>query len=287
MPTAHPSHVQVSLPVAHRRARSVGRLLVAASAGAAMAAGVIFAASAGTAHAGEPAKGLVNPKLPGRLSDERTLTRWTTALNSAPIRRRPSPEAATIVRLRYYTEDRLPEVYVALEQAVGSDGRIWVRVRIPMRPNGTTGWVPRSALNSWHINRTFLRVSRRDRRAVLYRGARVLWSSSVGVGAPGTPTPAGRFYIRERIRNLGGRAMYGPIAFGTSAYSRLSDWPGGGVIGIHGTNQPWLIPGRVSHGCVRVPNRAVKRLAGLLKIGTPLKITDSSIARNGRPRRHR
>ena len=107
------------------------------------------------------------------------------------------------------------------------------------------------------------------------------------MGAPGAPTPAGRVYIRERIRNLGGRAIYGPIAFGTSAYSRLSDWPGGGVIGIHGTNQPWLIPGRVSHGCVRVPNWAVKRLAGLLKIGTPLKIADSSIARNGRPRRHR
>jgi lipoprotein-anchoring transpeptidase ErfK/SrfK len=69
--------------------------------------------------------------------------------------------------------------------------------------------------------------------------------------------------------------LYGPIAFGTSAYSRLSDWPGGGVIGIHGTDQPGLIPGRVSHGCVRVPNRAIRRLARLVGVGTPVLITDS------------
>ena len=85
--------------------------------------------------------------------------------------------------------------------------------------------------------------------------------------------PAGHFYVRERIRNLAGSPLYGPIAFGTSAYSRLSDWPGGGVIGIHGTNEPQLIPGRPSHGCVRVPNPAVRRLARLLQIGTPVRIS--------------
>ena len=52
----------------------------------------------------------------------------------------------------------------------------------------------------------------------------------------------------------------------------LSDWPGGGVVGIHGTNQPQLLPGRVSHGCVRVPNAAIRRLARLMPIGTPVRI---------------
>jgi hypothetical protein len=37
--------------------------------------------------------------------------------------------------------------------------------------------------------------------------------------------------------------------------------PGGGVIGIHGTNQPYLIPGWPSHGCIRVANRPIRRLA--------------------------
>ena len=65
---------------------------------------------------------------------------------------------------------------------------------------------------------------------------------------------------------------FGPWAFGTGAYSVLSEWPGGGVIGIHGTNQPWLIPGRPSHGCIRVPNGAIVRLARLMPVGTPVRI---------------
>ena len=91
------------------------------------------------------------------------------------------------------------------------------------------------------------------------------------MGAPGTPTPKGRFWIRERLRGFGG--SYGPWAFGTSAYSNtLTGWPGGGVIGIHGTDQPGLIPGRPSHGCVRVPNWKISRLARLMPIGTPVRI---------------
>jgi lipoprotein-anchoring transpeptidase ErfK/SrfK len=67
--------------------------------------------------------------------------------------------------------------------------------------------------------------------------------------------------------------MYGPLAFGTSAHSAvLTDWPGGGVIGIHGTNEPGLLPGRVSHGCIRLRNRDVVRLGRRLKLGTPITI---------------
>ena len=62
------------------------------------------------------------------------------------------------------------------------------------------------------------------------------------------------------------------VAFGTSAYSKLSDWPGGGVVGIHGTNEPGLIPGRPSHGCIRVRNRDIVRLGRLMPIGTPVRI---------------
>jgi lipoprotein-anchoring transpeptidase ErfK/SrfK len=66
--------------------------------------------------------------------------------------------------------------------------------------------------------------------------------------------------------------MAAPWAFGTSAYSSLSDWPGGGVIGIHGTDQPELIPGRPSHGCIRIRNPAIVRLARRMPIGTPVRI---------------
>ena len=78
--------------------------------------------------------------------------------------------------------------------------------------------------------------------------------------------------MRERLRNLNGDPLYGPWAFGTSAYSVLSDWPGGGVVGIHGTNRPQLIPGRPSHGCIRVPNRKILQLVTLMPLGTPIRI---------------
>src|SRR4051812_19943126 len=155
---------------------------------ATLASGVVAA----SAHAAD----LAHPALPGPLSDERTFTRWATAFTPAPIRRAPKAGSPGITRLRYYTEDRLPEIYVGLEQALGADGRAWVRVRIPRRPNGSTGWVPRAALNDWHVSRNFLAVDRRGRSAALYRGKRALWRSRVGVGKPGTPTPAGRFYVR-------------------------------------------------------------------------------------------
>lgn len=130
----------------------------------------------------------------------------------------------------------------------------------------------REAFGPFALVRTSLRVNRRTLRATLYRSGRKVWQSRIGVGAPSTPTPRGRFWIRTRLRNLAGSAIYGPWAFGTGAYSVLSEWPGGGVIGIHGTNQPELIPGRPSHGCIRVTNRNIRRLVRLMPIGTPVRI---------------
>ncbi|MDQ5831984.1 MAG: L,D-transpeptidase, partial [Actinomycetota bacterium] len=106
----------------------------------------------------------------------------------------------------------------------------------------------------------------------LYRSGRRIWQSRIGVGKPSTPTPAGSFWIRERIKVPDPHRIYGPWVFGTSAYSGLSAWPGGGVIGIHGTDQPYLIPGRPSHGCIRMENPAINRLARLMPIGTPVWI---------------
>lgn len=207
-----------------------------------------------------------------RLSDERTSTRWAHSTLKAPIGQRPAPESRQIARLRHLTEDGFGEVYLVLRRWTDPDGRAWLKLRIPMRPNGTTGWVPESALGRLHLVRTRLVVDRRRLRATLYRSGRRIWRSAVGVGAPSTPTPAGRFWIRERIKVPDPGGLYGPWAFGTSAYSVLSDWPGGGVIGIHGTDQPQLIPGRPSHGCIRVENPAIRRLARLMPIGTPVRI---------------
>ncbi|MEX0817220.1 MAG: L,D-transpeptidase [Gaiellales bacterium] len=206
------------------------------------------------------------------LSDERTYTSWAHSRLRAPIRLLPDPTSRRIAGIRYLTEDGFPEVYLVLRRWTDPDGRTWLEVRIPMHPNGRIGWVRDSALGSLHLVRTRLVVDRPRLRATLYRSGRRIWRSRIGVGTPSTPTPAGRFWIRERIKVPNPGGAYGPWAFGTSAYSGLSDWPGGGVVGIHGTNQPQLIPGRPSHGCIRVENLAIRRLARLMPIGTPVRI---------------
>ena len=207
-----------------------------------------------------------------RLSDEFSITRYARPFRLDPVRAAARPGARVIARLRFQTEDGPPEVYLVLRSKVDSKDRVWLQIRVPTRPNGTTGWVRRDAMGPLRTVRTHLRINRTTLTATLFKRGKKVWSSRVGVGAPSTPTPAGRFWIRERLRNLGGSGVYGPWAFGTAAYSRLSDWPGGGVIGVHGTNEPQKIPGRPSHGCIRVPNHKIVQLAKLMSVGTSVQI---------------
>jgi hypothetical protein len=169
----------------------------------------------------------------GRLSNERTLTQWANPRAAAAVRHRPSKGSAPFTNLAPRTEESLPNIYLLLRAKTDASGHQWIQVRLPMRPNGQTGWVPRSALGSFHTVDAELVVHRGSLRAVLFvKGKRA----------------------------------------GTSGYSSLSDWPGGGVVGIHGTSEPQLIPGRPSHGCVRLRNQAITRLVELLPLGTPVRI---------------
>ncbi len=219
-----------------------------------------------------PAAASAGPQPGVQLSDGRTYAHWAHPEHQGTVRRRPSPNSRRVARLHFRTEDRFPEVYPALRRFTDRRGRSWIRVRIPGRPNGRTGWVRAFALGPLNRVKTRLVVDRRRLRATLFRSGRRIWRSAIGVGTPSTPTPTGHFWIREkfRVNNPGG--SFGPYAFGTGGYSVLSEWPGGGVVGIHGTNQPGLIPGRPSHGCIRVPNRAILRLSRLMPVGTPVRI---------------
>jgi hypothetical protein len=231
------------------------------------AAGPVTAASADVRPVGDR-----TPLGSEQLSDEVSVTRWAHALFASPIRRSPSAGAPAVGHLRLFTEDREFEVYLVLASEVARNGQVWLQVRIPGRPNGRTGWTQADDLGELQVVQTQLVVDRKALRATLTKAGKVIWSSRIGVGKAATPTPPGRFYVRERLRNLGGSGIYGPWAFGTSAYSNISDWPRGGVVGIHGTNQPQLIPGRPSHGCIRVPNAKINQLARLMPIGTPIQI---------------
>lgn len=224
------------------------------------------------AGAPDPLARLDRPGDRVRLSDERRTTRWAHAQARATIYAAPRRDARALGRLRYLTEDGVAEVYLVLEGRVDSIGRKWLHIRVPRRPNGRTGWVLDSALSRMRTVRTQLVIDRSKLRASLYRNGGRIWRARVGIGKPATPTPRGNFWIRERLKGLGDGSDYGPWAFGTSAYSNLSDWPGGGVVGIHGTNRPGLIPGRPSHGCIRVRNGKIRALARLMPVGTPVRI---------------
>ncbi len=207
-----------------------------------------------------------------RLSNELTFTRWAHPVRKAPIRWLPTSHARRIARTHYLTGDGFPEVYPVLRGWRDSRWHTWLQIRIPKRPNGLKGWVRRSALGPYYRVHTLLVVVRRKLHATLYRRDRPIWKAPIGIGKPSTPTPAGHFWIREKFRTPAPNGLYGPVAFGSSDYSVLSDWPGGGIIGIHGTSEPSLIPGRPSHGCIRVRNQAVRQLWRLMPIGTPLLI---------------
>ena len=177
-----------------------------------------------------------------------------------------------MARLYRWTPEGTTNIVTALARAVDARGRIWVKVRLAVLPNGTTGWVPRAALGGYATVTTRLVVDRRRMTATLLRSGRGVMRVPVGIGTAAAPTPAGEFYVRNRLTRYRS-SFYGPVAFGTSARSqRLTDWPGGGFIGIHGTDRPELIPGRVSHGCIRMRNADIRRLARLMPIGTPVSI---------------
>jgi hypothetical protein len=209
---------------------------------------------------------------PRGLGDSARVAVWTSVLRGTTARARPDAGARRVARLGRRTPEGTANVVLVTGSASDVRGRVWARVRLAVLPNGTTGWVPRRALGAYQPVSTHLVVDRRRLTATLLRAGRRVFRADIGVGRPRWPTPRGRFYIRDRLTRYRS-GTYGPLAFGTSARSaQLTDWPAGGFIGIHGTDQPGLLPGRVSHGCIRMRNRDILRLGRLMAVGTPVTI---------------
>jgi len=179
---------------------------------------------------------------------------------------------AVPTKLDTMTTDGTHNIVLVLNERALSSTKSWYRVRLPILPNNSTGWVQASALGPLFTVNTHLYVDRAHFRATLKKNGKVIFKSIVGVGRSIWPTPGGEFYIRDKLTNFND-PFYGPVAFGTSARSAtLTDWPGGGFVGVHGTNEPGILPGRVSHGCIRMPNSSILKLARLMPVGTPLTI---------------
>jgi lipoprotein-anchoring transpeptidase ErfK/SrfK len=197
--------------------------------------------------------------------------RWAPVLHATDAHVSPNPRSPVVVPIAATTPEGTANLVVA-EGEVTRNGSVWVHARLAVLPDGRTGWVPRASLGGWSFADTSLVVDRARLRLTLYRDGRPIFRAPIGVGKSSSPTPAGTFYVRDRLTAYAS-PEYGPLAFGTSARSEYeTDWPAGGFIGIHGTDQPGLIPGRISHGCIRLRNSAILALGRLMGVGTPVII---------------
>jgi L,D-transpeptidase catalytic domain len=186
------------------------------------------------------------------------------------VRARPTSEAAPVKTFRQFRSDFRPTTLLVLGEAEGADGARWLKLSLPMRPNGQTGWVKARALQTWPVRHSIV-IDLSARTLRVTEQGRTRFKTRVAIGRPGMETPTGRFYLTATFKPK--ERYLGAYAFETSAYSKLSEWPGGGIVGLHGTSTPWLLGKRVSHGCVRMANAAALRLKRLTRAGTPLRIT--------------
>jgi L,D-transpeptidase catalytic domain len=217
----------------------------------------------------EPAFKVATPR---PLSLERSGSRWAPVLRAVAARRAPSDAAAPVARLDPETPEGTVNIVLTLGRREDARGRLWVHARFPVLPNNRTGWLPREALGGYVEVDTHLVVDLERLTVTLFDRGRRVFRASVGVGRSAWPTPRGRFYVRNKLSGFD-NPFYGPVAFGTSARSAvLTDWPAGGFVGIHGTNRPDLVPGRISHGCIRLRNKDMLALARAMPVGTPITI---------------
>jgi lipoprotein-anchoring transpeptidase ErfK/SrfK len=163
----------------------------------------------------------------------------------------------------------IPQVFLVEEQR--PDG--WVRVLLPERPNGSSGWIRQSDLkitqNPYHM-----KVDLGAHKITVLNGSEEMYSGPVAIGTAKTPTPPGRYYIRVLLQTPDPKSVYGPYAYGLSAHSEvLTEFNGGdGEVGVHGNNDSSVLGKSVTHGCVRMDNDQITKLSKVLPLGTPVEI---------------
>jgi hypothetical protein len=183
------------------------------------------------------------------------------------------PGGAELARFGVENVNRYPIVFGVTGVVVDARCRpAWYRVQLPVRPNGTLGFVRARRIELAHVS-TRIVVDVSARRLTVYRGGRRVLRAGVAVGSPATPTPLGRFYVNQRLIPDDPGGPYGPAAIGISAFSNvLTGWTQDGPVAIHGTNEPWSIGRAVSNGCLRLPNATLERIYPWALAGTPVII---------------
>jgi len=184
-----------------------------------------------------------------------------------------SPGAGRLAVFGRKNVNGVPTVFALLAERVGADCRAdWYRVQLPLKPNGSTGWVRAGAVELAPVTAR-IEVDLSERLVTLYDAGRRVLSTPAAIGSPQTPTPTGEYYVNQRLVPTDESGPFGPGAVGISAFSEvLTGWTQGGPIAIHGTNRPDLIGRAVSNGCIRVRNDVLRRIFDRALAGTPVTV---------------
>jgi lipoprotein-anchoring transpeptidase ErfK/SrfK len=182
------------------------------------------------------------------------------------------PGGDVLVELGPVTDFGTPRVLGVIDVPAEHGGE-WVEVLVPVRPNDLTGWVHADAVELQAVDFA-VHIDVDARTLWLAERGVVIGSWQVAVGQQDRPTPRGQFFITDKLDTGDPNSVWGPYAFGLSAYSDvLTDFIGGiGQIGLHGTNNPASIGNAASSGCIRLPNEVITELIELLPLGTPVTI---------------
>lgn len=178
-----------------------------------------------------------------------------------------APDGQPVETFAHPNANGAPLTFLVLQERDG-----WVEVQLPVRPNGTTGWVPTAAVELAAVPYR-LEISTETNELTLLREGVAIRTFSVATGTGDTPTPTGTYYLTELLAPT--NPGYGPFAYGLSAYSDvLNEFGGGpGQIGLHGTDDEGTIGEDVSHGCIRLANADITALTQILPLGTPVVIS--------------
>ena len=199
--------------------------------------------------------------------------RWQVAKAVGPVVAYRAPSTSSLVRQRFgkTNANNYPSVFLVHSiRQVG--GVTWYNVWLPIRPNESRGWIKEGSVAIYTTTAKIV-IRLAERRLIVYRRGRLLGEFKVAVGSPALPTPTGIYYINQKLRPPSSGGAYGVLALGISAYqSRLANWPQGGPVAIHGTNEDALIGQAVSHGCVRMHNADVLKVNAWVPTGSPVVI---------------
>jgi lipoprotein-anchoring transpeptidase ErfK/SrfK len=191
------------------------------------------------------------------------------AVATTIARAQPRDTARRVTLLHQFRSDYRAQYVLAVAGHRDSRGVLWLKLRLQLRPNGTFGWIKASAVHLTTMHNKLL-VHRGLRKIDIVHDGKVVAEAPVAIGSPGRETPLGNYYVTARF--VPDDPFLGIFAVETSAYSKMTEWPGGGLVGIHGTSAPQLLGQAVSHGCVRVSNTTAALLRRWAPLGTPISI---------------